>query len=99
MLLLLQKYQPVLTDKQQELTAIAFKLFNLRGDGKLTPDEFRQLLSALDVYLSSDSDLRDYINLIDWGHDGLDPRGCEAHDALPTVSAHAAGDDTRSHAA
>ena len=66
------KYQPVLTDKQQELTAIAFKLFNLRGDGKLSSDEFRSLLSALDVYLTSEADLLEYMSLIDWGKDGLD---------------------------
>jgi Ca2+-binding EF-hand superfamily protein len=66
------QYQPVLTDKQSELVNIAFKLFNLRGDGKLSADEFRAMLSALDVYLSSEDDLRDYIRLIDWGGDGLD---------------------------
>jgi hypothetical protein len=62
----------VLTDKQNELTKTAFRLFNLKGDGKLSPDEFRALLSALDVYLTSEQDLQEYIQQIDWNKDGLD---------------------------
>jgi hypothetical protein len=30
------QYMPVLTDKQNELAAVAFKLFNLKGDGKVS---------------------------------------------------------------
>ena len=33
------KYQRDLNEKQSELTKIAFGLFNLKGDGKLTMDE------------------------------------------------------------
>jgi hypothetical protein len=66
------QYQPTLNEKQNELVGVAFRLFNLRGDHKLSPDEFRQFLSALDVYLTSEADLAEYIRAVDWNGDGID---------------------------